>query len=149
VSLILRIWDVGLALYVKYSLNSLHVCCMQGDLVDPFEHAYDDDEHSEGELEENHGRWLYEDKGRIIFELVLGPDEESLVSNYMRLAEHVGANMADPYGRAMQWSKFPFESDKAQVDLNTCDAGASRWDAGIHVDVGRCRELGMSQPSAC
>jgi hypothetical protein len=117
---------------------------MQGDLVDPFEHAYDDDEHGEEELEDNHVRWLYEDKGRI-FELVLGPDGESLVSNYVKLAEHVGANMADPYGRAMQWSKFPFEFDKAQVDLNTCDVGASRWDAGIHVDIGRCRELGMSQ----
>ena len=83
------------------------------------------------------------DKGRV-FELALGPDGESLVSNFIRIYESKGSNLADPCSDAMKWSEFPFEFDSAKADLSVCDVGASKWEQGIHVDVNKCREMGMA-----
>ena len=47
----------------------------------------------------NHVRWRYVDKGRV-FELALGPDGESLVSNFICVYESKGSSLADPYGDA-------------------------------------------------
>ncbi len=91
----------------------------------------------------NHVRWRYVDKGRV-FELALGPDGESLVSNFICVYESKGSSLADPSGDAMKWSEFPFEFDSAKADLSVCDVRASKWERGIHVDINKCREMGMA-----
>ena len=78
---------------------------------------------------EFHVRWQYLTRDQKIWALHLGDSKDDLKSSLVGEFQPLGS-MANVFGKADEWSRFEFEFDEAEAEINDLPV-ASKWNNGI------------------